>query len=131
MHDIKSMTEKNAPASRAILMAMQLRHYGAERIAQYSRSRATLDATGRCYLAITYRPGRCHGHQFWHKKTGCGESVGLVPFSAKYLKFSRQRDPYRQTDSLTDTNTLAPHGLEEPFFQLCCCVVSVFGSGGK
>jgi hypothetical protein len=28
-------------------------------------------------------------------------------------------------------NTLALGGLEEPFFQLCCCVVSVFGSGGK
>ncbi len=28
-------------------------------------------------------------------------------------------------------NTLASRGLEEPFFQLCCCVVSVFGSGGK
>ena len=27
--------------------------------------------------------------------------------------------------------TLALRGLEEPFFQLCCCVVSVFGSGGK
>ncbi len=25
----------------------------------------------------------------------------------------------------------ALQGLEEPFFQLCCCVVSVFGSGGK
>ncbi len=37
------------------------------------------------------------------------------------------------TDKRTDgeTNTLASHGLEEPFFQLCCCVVSVFGSGGK
>ncbi len=44
----------------------------------------------------------------------------------------------RQTDR--DSNTLASHGLEEPahalhgleelFFQLCCCVVSVFGSGG-
>ncbi len=32
---------------------------------------------------------------FGVKKSGCGESVGLVPFSA----FSRQRDPYRQTDS--------------------------------
>ncbi len=40
-----------------------------------------------------------------------------------------------------ETNTLALGGLEEPahasrgleelFFQLCCCVVSVFGSGGK
>ncbi len=28
-------------------------------------------------------------------------------------------------------NTHALRGLEEPFFQLCCCVVSVFGSGGK
>ncbi len=27
--------------------------------------------------------------------------------------------------------TLASRGLEEPFFQLCCCAVSVFGSGGK
>ncbi len=35
----------------------------------------------------------------------------------------------RQTDG--ETNTLASRGQEEPFFQLCCCVVSVFGSGGK
>ncbi len=32
---------------------------------------------------------------------------------------------------LIRNNTLALRGLEEPFFQLCCCVVSVFGSGGK
>jgi hypothetical protein len=34
---------------------------------------------------------------------------------------------YRQMDGMPDrgTNTLAAHGLEEPFFQLCCCV-SVF-----
>jgi hypothetical protein len=38
-----------------------------------------------------------------------------------------------QTDGITDreTKTLALYGLEEPFFQLCCCVMSVFGSGGK
>jgi hypothetical protein len=35
----------------------------------------------------------------------------------------------RKTDK--ETNTLALRGLEEPFFQLCFCVVSVFGSGGK
>jgi hypothetical protein len=36
-------------------------------------------------------------------------------------------------DRMTDreTKTLALGGLEEAFFQLCCCVVSVFGSGGK
>ena len=28
--------------------------------------------------------------------------------------------PYRQMDG--ETNTLASRGLEEPFFQLCCCV---------
>ena len=44
MHDIKSMTAKNAPTSLAISMVMQIRWYGAERIAQYGRSRATLDA---------------------------------------------------------------------------------------
>ena len=32
------------------------------------------------------------------------------------------------TDGQTDreTNTLATRGLEEPFFQLCCCVSFVF-----
>ena len=40
------------------------------------------------------------------------------------------------TDGLTDrrtdrgTTTLASRGLEEPFFQLFCCVVLVFGSCG-
>jgi hypothetical protein len=48
MQDIKSTTEKHAPASRAILMAMRIRRYGAECIVQYGRSRATLDATGCC-----------------------------------------------------------------------------------
>jgi hypothetical protein len=43
----KSMTEKNAPALLAISMAMQIRWYGAKRIAQYSKSRATLDF--RCH----------------------------------------------------------------------------------
>jgi hypothetical protein len=32
MQDIKSMTEKNGPALRAILMAMKIRLYGAKRI---------------------------------------------------------------------------------------------------
>ncbi len=35
----------------------------------------------------------------------------------------------RQTDR--GTNTLASRGLEEPFFQLFCCVVLVFGSCGN
>ena len=44
MQDIKSMKEKNGPALRAILMAMQIRWYNAKRIAHGGRSRATLDA---------------------------------------------------------------------------------------
>jgi len=34
MYDIKSMTEKNAPTSLAISMAMRISWYGAEHIAQ-------------------------------------------------------------------------------------------------
>jgi hypothetical protein len=51
MQDRKLTTEKNAAASRAISMAMRIRRYGAERIAQYGWSRATLDATGRRHRA--------------------------------------------------------------------------------
>ena len=38
---------KNAADSLAILIAMQIRRYSAERITQYGRSRATLGAFGR------------------------------------------------------------------------------------
>jgi hypothetical protein len=47
MQDIKLTPEKNAASSWAISMAVWIKQYGAERIAQYGRSRATLDATGR------------------------------------------------------------------------------------
>ena len=47
MQDIKLAEEKNGPALRAILMAMRIRRYSAERIAHAGRSRATLDAV-RC-----------------------------------------------------------------------------------
>jgi hypothetical protein len=51
MQDINLTTEENAPTLLAILMAMRIRRYGAERIAQYVWSRATLDATGRRHRA--------------------------------------------------------------------------------
>jgi hypothetical protein len=51
MQEIKSITEKNAPTSPAISMAMRISRYDAERIAQYGRSRATLDATGHHHRA--------------------------------------------------------------------------------
>ena len=42
---------KKEPASQAISMAMRSKQYGAERITQCGRSRATLDATGRRHRA--------------------------------------------------------------------------------
>ena len=47
MQDIRSRKENNAPTLLAISMAMRIRRYGAERIAEYGRSRATLDAAER------------------------------------------------------------------------------------
>ena len=45
---------KNAAALLAISMAMRIRRYSAERIAQCSRSRATLDATGHRHWVIIH-----------------------------------------------------------------------------
>ncbi len=55
MHEKLSTTEKIAAALLAISMAMRIRRYGAEHIAQYRRSRATLDATGRRHWTILPR----------------------------------------------------------------------------
>ena len=77
MHDIKLMTEKNAPASRAILMAMWIRWYNVERIAHYGRSRATLDATGSCHWASIrpVLPRRTPWSSILFKKSSCGISM--------------------------------------------------------
>ena len=61
----------HASASRAISEAMRSGWYNAERIAQYGRSRATLDATerhDRASIAL-YRPSGRHGHRFRRKKS--------------------------------------------------------------
>jgi hypothetical protein len=47
----KINNRKNAADLLAILMAMRIRRYSAERIAQYCRSIATLDATGHRHQA--------------------------------------------------------------------------------
>ena len=57
-------------------MAMRIRWYGAERIAQYSRSRAALDATGRRHRAII-RPVS------WRKQSSCGVVKSLFAASVK------------------------------------------------
>ncbi len=41
----------NTPAKLAILMAMAMRRYVTARIARWRRSRASLEATGRCHWA--------------------------------------------------------------------------------
>ena len=85
MQDIRSRKEKNAPTSLAISMAMQIRRYGAERIAKYGRSRATLDATEHRDRASIHpnHPSGCHGHRFWHKKSSCGIVKSLFEASVK------------------------------------------------
>jgi hypothetical protein len=85
IQDIKSMKEKHASALRAISKAMRAGWYNAERIAQYGRSRATLDATechDRASIAL-YRPSGRHGHQFRHKKSTCGVVKSLFEASVK------------------------------------------------
>jgi hypothetical protein len=58
-------------------MAMRIRPYSAERIAQYGRSKATLDATGCHHWAN-------NGHRFWRKKSSCGVVKSL--FTARIKK---------------------------------------------
>ncbi len=69
------MKEKNAPASRAISKAMRVRRYDAERIDQYGRSRATLDATEHCNQA-SICPVSPQRMQSWSsilaEKSSCG-----------------------------------------------------------
>jgi len=72
MHDIKSVTEKNAPTSLAISMVIRIKWYGAERIAQYGRSRATLDATGHQKIFTHIALADAMVINFWRKKSSCG-----------------------------------------------------------
>ena len=46
------MTEKKSPTSLAISMAIGIRWYSAKQIAQYGRSRATLDATASIHPVL-------------------------------------------------------------------------------
>jgi len=74
MHNIKLTTEKNSPTLLAISMAM--RSGGTVPSASPSTAglglpEMPLDAAIRRVFA-PYRPGGCHGHQFWSKKSSCG-----------------------------------------------------------
>ncbi len=69
---------------RAILKAMRVRRYDAERIAQRSMSRVTLDATGRRNRAIICPVfGGRHGHRFRRKKLSCGVVKSLFETSVQ------------------------------------------------
>ena len=61
---MKSVTEKNAPISLAISMVVRIKRYSAKRIAQYGRSRANLDATGRHQIFTPYCSDGRHCYQF-------------------------------------------------------------------
>ena len=63
MQDIKLMTEKNAPALRAILMATQIRQYGAERIVQSIWVVVLFESPDDCCVeqySKGYRPAQHH-----------------------------------------------------------------------
>jgi hypothetical protein len=48
---MQNNNKKNTPTLLAILMAMAMRQYNTAHIAQWRRSRASLEATGCCHLA--------------------------------------------------------------------------------
>ncbi len=59
------------------------------------------------------------------KITVCSHKYSFTPYPSL--------SPYRQMDRMTDrgTNTLAAPGLEELFFQLCCCVCFLALAGNR
>ncbi len=62
------------------------------------------------------------------------DTLILIPTGKIYIfLYSRRSDRWRYTLALRglEEPAHALRELEEPFFQLCCCIVSVFGSGGK
>jgi hypothetical protein len=64
-------------------MAMWIRRYGSERIAQCGRSRATLDATGRCHWVIIHPvlPQRTPWSSMLAYKMSCGVVKSLFEAS--------------------------------------------------
>jgi hypothetical protein len=67
------------------------------------------------------------GTLFYSSLFCCGRKANKVWFTLFYSTLLTLTD--RRNDRQRNEYNLS--GLEEPFFQLCCCVVSVFGSGGK
>ena len=94
MQDIKSTTEK-----MDLLRAMWIRRYGAVRIAQYGRSRATLDATGH------HHPGGLHGHRFWHQKSSCGVVKSLSDASVQKARKGPSTQLIEATSCVDRSNT--------------------------
>jgi hypothetical protein len=75
-------------------MAMWIRRYGAERIAQYGRSRATLDATGCHHRASIHPvlPQRMPWSLILAYKSSCGVVKSLFEASVK----KAQKEPSTQ-----------------------------------
>jgi len=92
MQDIKLMKEKNGPASRAISKAMRIRRYNAERIAQYDRSKATLNATGRHHRAIICPVSPRRTPSVDPLVSGDGQTVSYQPhIHANTIRSSREQ----------------------------------------
>ncbi len=75
----------NTPQKLAVLMAMAMRRYVTVRIAQWRRSRASLEATGCCHWAsimsnnINWTLLRCFFYVFIVKTIGKGHGLTLRP----------------------------------------------------
>jgi hypothetical protein len=86
---------KNTCTFLALLMTTRVRQCNTERIAQWMRSMATLEATGnhqQVSILTPYSPGGCHGHQFWLKKSICGVVKAVRPYLICVL-WTRMLDP--------------------------------------
>jgi hypothetical protein len=94
MHEIKSMTETNAPT----LLAMQIRRYGAKRITQYGRSRATVGTTGH--------RNRVSGHRFRRKKMSCGIVKLLFEVSVQKARNGPSTQLVQATSCVERSNTM-------------------------
>ena len=93
MHEIISMTETNAPT----LLAMRIRRYGAKRITQYGRSRATVDTTGH--------RDRVSGHRFRRKKMSCGIVKLLFEVSVQKARNGPSTQLVQATSCVERSNT--------------------------
>jgi hypothetical protein len=88
-------------------MAMRIKQYGAEHIAQYSRSRATLDATGRRHWASIrpISPQQMPWSSILAKKSSCGVVKSLFKASVQKAQNGPSTHVIEATSCVERSNT--------------------------